>query len=81
MTRQVLPKHFLSEHPSQDAIVRGAALVGSPDKNLKEALQSVEKDLIISALDKTEGNRTRAARVLEISHRSLLYKIKSYGIE
>ena len=26
-------------------------------------------------------NRTRAAEVLEISHRALLYKIKEYGID
>jgi hypothetical protein len=26
------------------------------------------------------GNRTRAAELLEISHRALLYKIKEYGI-
>ena len=29
---------------------------------------------------KTKGNRTRAAEVLEISHRALLYKIKDYKI-
>jgi hypothetical protein len=31
-------------------------------------------------LQKTQGNRTRAAELLEISHRALLYKIKEYGI-
>ena len=29
----------------------------------------------------TRGNRTRAAELLEISHRALLYKIKEYGID
>ena len=33
-------------------------------------------DLICCALQKTKGNRTRAADLLEISHRALLYKIK-----
>jgi two-component system response regulator AtoC len=41
----------------------------------------IEEILIRSALQKTKGNRTRAAEVLEISHRALLYKIKDYGIE
>jgi two-component system response regulator AtoC len=36
--------------------------------------------LIKRALDKTRGNRTAAARLLEISHRALLYKIKEYGL-
>jgi two-component system response regulator AtoC len=31
-------------------------------------------------LQKTKGNRTRAAEVLELSHRALLYKIKDYKI-
>jgi DNA-binding NtrC family response regulator len=31
-------------------------------------------------LTQTGGNRTRAAELLEISHRALLYKIKEYGI-
>jgi len=36
--------------------------------------------LIRKALRKTKGNHTHAARLLEISHRALLYKIKDYGI-
>jgi two-component system response regulator AtoC len=41
----------------------------------------MEKEMIRKALEKTSGNRTHAARLLEISHRSLLYKIKEYGLE
>jgi len=40
----------------------------------------IEEILIRRALQKTKGNRTRAAEVLEISHRALLYKIKDYQI-
>ena len=40
----------------------------------------IEEILIRRALQKTKGNRTRAAEVLEISHRALLYKIKDYEI-
>ncbi|MBW2222379.1 MAG: hypothetical protein JRF22_07610, partial [Deltaproteobacteria bacterium] len=36
--------------------------------------------LIKKALDKTQGNRTRAARLLEISHPSLLSKMKEFRI-
>ena len=41
---------------------------------------SSRRSLIRRALQKTKGNRTRAAEVLEISHRALLYKIKDYKI-
>jgi two-component system, NtrC family, response regulator AtoC len=37
--------------------------------------------LIRRALGETRGNRTKAAALLELSHRALLYKIKDYGIE
>lgn len=40
----------------------------------------LEKRLIEKALTATGGNRTRASRLLEISHPSLLSKIKAYGI-
>ncbi|MBW2315268.1 MAG: sigma-54-dependent Fis family transcriptional regulator [Deltaproteobacteria bacterium] len=50
------------------------------DLSLRRARKAVEADLIRRALQATDGNRTHAARLLEISHRSLLYKIKEYGI-
>jgi two-component system response regulator AtoC len=54
----------------------------SPDEDLsiKRAARRGEEDLIRRALARTGGNRTRAAELLDISHRALLYKIKEYGI-
>ena len=49
--------------------------------SIKKADAIVQKELIQKALQKTGGNRTHAARLLEISHRALLYKLKEYGIE
>jgi two-component system response regulator AtoC len=49
--------------------------------SLKSAQKSLEKEFISRALQETQGNRTRAARLLEISHPSLLSKIKAYEIE
>jgi two-component system response regulator AtoC len=53
------------------------------DENLsiKKAEDAIERKLIRKALAKTGGNRTQAAKILEISHRSLLYKLKEYGID
>jgi len=48
--------------------------------SLKEAQRAIEKRLITQALQETGGNRTQASRLLEISHPSLLSKIKTYGI-
>jgi two-component system response regulator AtoC len=41
----------------------------------------LEREYIRKALDRTGGNRTRAAKLLEISHRALLYKIKEYEMD
>jgi len=49
--------------------------------SLKAAQKILEKKLITRALRETGGNRTQAARLLEISHPSLLSKIKVYNID
>ena len=51
------------------------------DFSLRRARRVVEVDVIQRALRATGGNRTHAARLLEISHRALLYKIKEHGIK
>jgi two-component system response regulator AtoC len=48
--------------------------------SVKKTTRIIEEILIRRALQKTKGNRTRAAEILEISHRALLYKIKDYKI-
>jgi two-component system response regulator AtoC len=50
------------------------------DLSIKKATRALEIDLIQRALTVTRGNRTGAARLLEISHRAMLYKIKEYGL-
>ena len=51
------------------------------DLSVKRRTEALERSLIERALRQTSGNRTRAARLLELSHRALLYKIKEYGLE
>jgi two-component system response regulator AtoC len=50
------------------------------DLSIKKATRRIERDLIARALGRTGGNRTNAAKLLEISHRALLYKIKEYDL-
>jgi two-component system response regulator AtoC len=54
--------------------------LASGELSVKKTSRIIEEILIRRALQKTKGNRTRAAEVLEISHRALLYKIKDYRI-
>ncbi|MBI3398067.1 MAG: sigma-54-dependent Fis family transcriptional regulator [Deltaproteobacteria bacterium] len=48
--------------------------------SIKRAEEELEKEFIKKALEMTNGNKTKAAELLEISHRALLYKIKEYGL-
>ncbi len=48
---------------------------------LSEALAETEKQCIRNALHSTEGNRTRAAKLLGISRKNLWQKMKLYAIE
>jgi two-component system response regulator AtoC len=55
--------------------------IGASEMSIKKTTRIVEEELIRKALTATSGNRTNAAKILEISHRALLYKIKEYRIE
>jgi two-component system response regulator AtoC len=73
ITPRELPENVL-EGPTT------ASPPGAGDYSLRRAKRAAETETIRRALAATDGNRTRAARLLEISHRALLYKLKDYGI-
>ena len=47
---------------------------------IKEKKQAVEREEILKALEQNRWNKTQTAESLGISRRSLLYKIKEFGI-
>ncbi|KPJ61928.1 MAG: histidine kinase [Deltaproteobacteria bacterium DG_8] len=53
----------------------------SDEYSIKKMSRIMEEQLIRKALDKTQGNRTHAAKLLEISHPALLSKMKEFGIK
>ena len=64
--------------------VRVPQASGAPppgDLSVKRGTRALEERLIREALARTGGNRTRAAELLELSYRALLYKIKEYGVD
>ena len=53
-----------------------------PDElSVKKHTKALEKKLISRALDVTDGNRTKASELLDLSYRALLYKIRDYGLD
>jgi DNA-binding NtrC family response regulator len=55
-------------------------LDGTLDEVARAALRAAETDRIRRALRETGGNKTRAAEALKVSYKTLLTKIKDYGI-
>ncbi|HET7106197.1 MAG TPA: sigma 54-interacting transcriptional regulator [Candidatus Acidoferrum sp.] len=53
---------------------------GSLKVAARAASNKAERELIMQALERTHWNRKRAARELQISYKSLLYKIKQIGV-
>lgn len=74
-----------ADHLPDSVKRRDAARVsgGLPDDDLsvKRHTAELERELIRRALERTGGNKTQAADVLELSPRALRYKIKDYGLE
>lgn len=69
--------------------MHGEAMAGLGDENditpLKEvgreAARNTERELIRHVLDRTRWNRRETSRILQISYKALLYKIKSSGLD
>ncbi|MEN8149186.1 MAG: sigma-54 dependent transcriptional regulator [Planctomycetota bacterium] len=57
----------------------GDDVVGLPEEGI--TLAAVEKSLIRQALARTDGNRSRAARLLGITRQTLLYRLDKHGLK
>jgi two-component system, NtrC family, response regulator AtoC len=71
----------LGEMPRLDTVHREEPGVFSLKVAARTASRRAERDLIAKALEQTHWNRKRAAQQLQISYKSLLYKIKQTGLE
>jgi len=74
----VLPKHLPNEMASvaPSRVQDTSAVAGS--LALPPAIEALERQLITEALAATQGNKSKAAKILEISERSLWYKLSQY---
>jgi two-component system response regulator AtoC len=50
-------------------------------KSLSETVEAFEKKMILNALQRTSGNKTKAAETLRITRKMLRYKVEKYGIQ
>lgn len=74
VTLQELPDCLRRERPPLDAIQ-----LELPPEGI--SLEAVECELIRRALEKFDGNQSQAARYLDISRKTLIYRMEKYGLK
>jgi two-component system NtrC family response regulator len=73
VTIEDLPEFLAQERAGIDALE-----IDLPSQGI--SLEAIEKELIVKALHKCDWNQTRAARYLDVSRKTLIYRIEKHGI-
>ncbi|MDX9806268.1 MAG: sigma-54 dependent transcriptional regulator [bacterium] len=73
--------HFENAHKISEKITKDLSIDVSDNIDLDEILAEIEKKYIIAALKKTDYNRHDTCVLLNISERSLRYRISKLGIK
>lgn len=87
VTSSVRSEHDLTandDEPNLQSLAIPELVAGKPSlpkEGLEEYLSTIEKKLLIQALDSTHWNRTLAAKKLGMSFRSLRYRLKKFGLD
>ncbi len=75
----VIEVAHLPEDVAPQAIV--PVVLDGDDLSIKRHTADLERHLIQRAMAQTGGNRSQAARLLDISYKALVYKIRGYGLD
>jgi two-component system NtrC family response regulator len=72
---------FLDDLPEKfrGNAVSGSAVVKLPDEGY--SLEQLEREVVVTALERNSWNQTAAARFLRIPRHTLIYRIEKYGID
>jgi DNA-binding NtrC family response regulator len=74
---------LISEEDLPEELQRASTNSGSLWPELPEegvSLEGIERELITRALERFRGNQTQAARYLDISRRTLIYRMEKHGL-
>ncbi|MBI5640331.1 MAG: sigma-54-dependent Fis family transcriptional regulator, partial [Nitrospirae bacterium] len=78
----ITPEHIaLNPQVMIESSMANICMAGSLEDASKEAMRIAETRRITLALKETRGNKSRASELLQVSYKTLLTKIKDYGIE
>ncbi len=79
----ILPQHLpadIAQIPMVTATENSAPFPATSDLSIPRATEAIERHLILQALESCQGNKTKAAKLLEISERSLWNKLNQYEL-
>jgi transcriptional regulator of acetoin/glycerol metabolism len=68
----------LPDEMKQTPPAQGSFLFDLPENGI--SLEGVERELLLRAIEKFNGNQTQAARFLDISRRTLIYRMEKHGL-
>ncbi|MCK5504170.1 MAG: sigma-54-dependent Fis family transcriptional regulator, partial [Thermodesulfovibrionia bacterium] len=77
---EVIDKEYLPEEITSVSTSRGVT-VPSGGMDFEKLIEDTEKAYLLNALAKTNGVKTEAAKLLNLTFRSFRHKLKKYGIE
>ena len=79
---KALDVEYFPLEPDMDREVAPPAGTSSlPAGTMDEVVEQLEVNMIVDALQRSQGNKAKAAALLDISERSLWYKLKKYHID
>ena len=77
-SRDCIVEEDLPEELNRIQANSSSLLLELPDEGI--SLEGVERELIIRAMERSNGNQTHAAKYLDISRRTLIYRLEKYGL-
>lgn len=79
----ILPESLTLSRFKREMRGNGVADVDIPPEgiDLEEEVGKLEKHLLLKALEKTNGEMKKAAKLLNIPYRSIRYRVEKYGIK
>ena len=78
---RISQKIILQKNSLQNLTKNGHLSPDPQDLSIKKNTQILEKNLILKALQLSKGVKTQAAKSLEISTKTLLYKLRDYNVD
>ena len=78
--KEFWPRTGARRAPAEVPMVLDSGAIPSLKETARAAAQLAERELIVIALNRTRWNRRQTARELQVSYKTLLYKLKQLGL-